>query len=84
MFVTHGADLHASLPLPVALVEELVHDAVGPLAVQIQGLGGVAQVRTVNHVPQHLEGGQRTRVSPLCGSVYVLCVTVLVCVYNCL
>ena len=56
MFVTHGADLHAALPLAVALVEELLHDAVGPLAVQVQGLGGVAEVGAVHHVTKNLGG----------------------------
>ena len=55
VFVAHGADLHASLPLPVPLAEELVHDAVGPLPVQLQGLGRVAEVRTVHHVLENLE-----------------------------
>ena len=55
MLVTHGADLHAPLPLPVPLAEELLHDAVRPLAVQLQGLGGVAQVRTVHHVLEYLD-----------------------------
>ena len=54
MFVTHGADLHASLPLLVSLSEELLHDPLGPLPVERQRLGGVAQVSTVHHVPQHL------------------------------
>ena len=59
VLVAHGADLHAPLPLAVALVEELLHDAVGPLAVQLQGLGGVAQVRTVHHVTQNLPDAER-------------------------
>lgn len=50
VFVTHGTDLHATLPLTVTLAEELIHDAVSPLAVQLQWFGGVAQVRTVHHV----------------------------------
>lgn len=54
MLVAHGADLHAPLPLPVALLEELGHDAVCPLAVQLQWLGGVAEVRTVHQVLQDL------------------------------
>ena len=55
MFVTHGADLHALVPLPVPLGEELHHDAVSPLAVNLQGLGGVTEVSTVNHVLEDLE-----------------------------
>lgn len=56
MLVTHGADLHAPLPFPVALLEELSHDAVRPLAIELQRLGGVAEVCTVHHVPQDLRG----------------------------
>ena len=54
VLVAHGADLHATLTFTVALLEELSHDAVCPLAVQLQRLGGVAEVRTVHHVPQDL------------------------------
>ncbi len=35
VFVTHRADLHASLSLSVTLVEELIHNTVRPLPVQI-------------------------------------------------
>lgn len=55
MFVTHGTDLHAFVPLLVSLGEELHHDAVRPLAVKFQRLGWVAQVGTVDHVLQNLE-----------------------------
>lgn len=54
VLVTHGADLHATLSLSVTLVEELVHDAVCPLAVNIQRLGGVAEISAVNHIAQDL------------------------------
>lgn len=54
MFVTHGADLHATLSLPVALVEELLHDAVRPLPIQLQRLGGVAQISAVHHISKNL------------------------------
>lgn len=50
VFVTHGTDLHAPLPLAVTLAEELLHDTVCPLAVQLQWFGGVTQVCTVHHV----------------------------------
>lgn len=56
MLVAHGTDLHASLTFTVALLEELGHDAVGPLAVKLQRLGGVAKVCAVHHVPQNLHG----------------------------
>ena len=51
MLVAHGTDLHASLTFTVALLEELGHDAVSPLAVKLQRLGGVAKVCAVHHVP---------------------------------
>ena len=54
MFVTHGADFHALVSLPVTLGEELYHDAIRPLPIKLQGLCGVAQVRTVDHVLKDL------------------------------
>ena len=54
VFVTHGADVHAPLPLSVPLQEELLHDALCPAAVQLQGLGGVTEVCTVHHVLEDL------------------------------
>lgn len=54
VLVTHGTDLHASLPLSVSLAEELLHDAVCPLAVQLERLRGVAQVCTVHHILKDL------------------------------
>lgn len=57
--VTHGTDLHVLLPLPVSLGEELHHDAVGPLSVELQGLGRVAKVSTVHHVLENLEKNHR-------------------------
>ncbi len=54
VFVTHGADLHAPLPLSVTLAEELLHDTVRPLPVQLERLSGVAQVCTVHHVLENL------------------------------
>lgn len=64
MLVTHRADVQAGLPLPVALLEELRHDAVGPLAVQGQRLGGVAEVSTVDKVLQDLGAGQEALAGP--------------------
>lgn len=54
LFVTHGADLHAFISLSVSLREKLHHDAVCPLSVQFKRLGGVAEVRTVDHVLKDL------------------------------
>lgn len=55
VLITHGADLHPPLPLSVPLVEELLHNAVSPLTIQLQRLGGVAEIGTVHHVTQHLQ-----------------------------
>ena len=52
--VAHGRDVQPGLPLSVALLEELLHDPVHPVVVQLQGLGGVGQVSAVDHVLQHL------------------------------
>ena len=52
--VAHGGDVEAALPLPVALLEELLHDALAPLPVKLQRLGGVTQVGAVNHVLKNL------------------------------
>lgn len=55
MLVAHGADLHAFLSLSVSLCEELHHDAVCPLAVQLERFGRVTQVCTVYHVLKNLK-----------------------------
>lgn len=59
VLVAHGADLHAALSLPVTLVEELVHDAVCPLSVKVQRLGGVTEIGTVDHITQDLRTSER-------------------------
>lgn len=61
VLVAHGADLHAALPLSVPLAEELLHDAIRPLAVELQGLGGVAQIGAVHHVLQNLQRAEPSR-----------------------
>lgn len=55
VLITHRADLHSPLPLLVSLLEKFLHDAVCPLPIQFQGLGGVAQVCTVYHVAKDLK-----------------------------
>lgn len=55
VFVAHRADFHASFSLFVSLLEELLHDPVRPLPVQLQRLGGIAQVRTMYHVSENLQ-----------------------------
>lgn len=54
VFVTHGANLHAFVSLPVTLGEILHHDAVCPLPVDLQRLRRVAEVGTVDHVLENL------------------------------
>jgi hypothetical protein len=66
VLVTHGADLHATLTFPVTLLEELSHDSVSPLAVQLQWLGGIAEVCTVHHVPKNLHGEKRGGLQRSC------------------
>ena len=61
VFVTHGTDLHALVPLSVSLGKEFHHDAVCPLSVKLQWFGRVAQVSTVDHVLQNLEGRHSVR-----------------------
>ena len=50
MSVAHRADVEAELALDVTLLEELLHDAVRPLSVQLQRLGRVAEVGAMDHV----------------------------------
>ena len=52
--VTHGADVESLGSFQVSLTEELGHDAVGPLLVERQRLGWVAEVGAVHEVLQHL------------------------------
>ncbi len=54
MFVAHGADFYALVTLMVPLSEELHHDAICPLSVELQGFGGVAEVCAVNHILKNL------------------------------
>ena len=53
--VAHGADVDAELAFAVSLPEELLHDAVDPLAVDVHRFGRVAQVGTVQHLRQQLQ-----------------------------
>lgn len=57
--VTHGTDVQTGGAFPVALKEELLHQAVHPLGVEVQGLRGVAEVRAVYHVLQNLQRQQQ-------------------------
>ena len=50
MPVAHRADVEPLFALHVALLEELLHDPVGPLSIQVEWLGRVAQVGAVNHI----------------------------------
>ena len=66
VFVTHGTNLHALVPLSVSLGKELHHDAVCPLSVKLQRFGRVAQVGTVDHVLQNLEERRLVRHTSGC------------------
>ena len=48
--IAHGADIKASLPLLVSLLEELLHDPPNPHLVALQWFGWVGKVSTVDHV----------------------------------
>lgn len=61
VFVAHWTDLHALVPLSVSLGEELHHDAVCPLPVNLEWFGWVAQVGTVDHVLQNLHKKRSVR-----------------------
>jgi len=52
--VAHWADVHALFSLQVALVEELLHNALRPLPVNVKRLCWVAQVSTMYKVLQYL------------------------------
>ena len=54
MSVAHRRDLQAEIALLVALPPELLHDAVRPLDVDVQRLGGIREVGAVDHVLKHL------------------------------
>ena len=54
MPVAHRTDVESLVAFQIALAEELVHDAVRPLAIERQRLGRVAQVGTVHQTLQHL------------------------------
>lgn len=63
VFVTHGANLHAFVSLPVTLGEILHHDTVCPLPVDLQRLCRVAEVSTVHHILENLKPEDGRRVS---------------------
>ena len=73
MFVTHGTNLHALVPLSVSLGKELHHDAVCPLSVKLQRFGWVAQVGTVDHVLQNLEERRLVRHTSGCFFLFQMC-----------
>ena len=54
MAVAHRADLESLLAFQIALEKELFHDAVGPLAVEMERLRRVAEVGTVHQRLQYL------------------------------
>lgn len=50
MSVAHGADLESLGLLEIALTEELLHEAMSPLSVELERLSGVTEVSAVQHV----------------------------------
>ena len=46
--IAHRTDFESLLLFQVSLAKELFHDAVCPLAIEVERLGGIAQVSTVN------------------------------------
>lgn len=53
--VAHGADVNAFLPFQVSLEEELFRYSFRPLTIQLQGLGWVAEVGTMDKTLQNLQ-----------------------------
>lgn len=50
MTIAHGADLESLGLLEIALAEELLHEAMSPLAVELKRFGRVAEVGAVQHI----------------------------------
>lgn len=59
VFIAHGTDLHALVPLSVPLGEELLHNTVCPLPIKLQWFCWVAQVSTMDNVLQNLKRQSR-------------------------
>ncbi len=53
--VAHGRDFDSGVSLPISLPEELLHDPVDPLPVDLQRLRRVREVRAVHHVLKNLQ-----------------------------
>ena len=53
--ITHGRNLQPRLPLPVALSEELLHDPLHPLPIELQRFRRVGQISAVDHVLKDLD-----------------------------
>ena len=60
--ITHGTDIHALFPLLIPLLEELLHDAVTPSAVEWKRLGWGCKVSTMDHVLEDLQRQKNKRV----------------------
>jgi len=54
MSVAHWTNIESQFSLDVALLEELLHDSIGPLAIQAEWFRRVAEIRTMDHVLKHL------------------------------
>lgn len=58
MAIAHRTQVHSVLSLEVALAKKLLHDALCPLAVNVQRLGRITQVGAVYQVLQNLQTTQ--------------------------
>lgn len=54
MAVAHRGHLETELPLLVALSEELLHDSFGPLPVEFQRFGRIAEIGAMDYAVQQL------------------------------
>jgi len=54
MSVAHRANIETKLSLNVTLFEELLHNAICPLTIEVQWLRRVTEVCAVDHVLKHL------------------------------
>ena len=70
--VAHRADVETLLSFQVTLTEELLHDALVPLAIERQRLGRVAQIGTVYQRLQHLPRPYIRRIPRVCSCYTVV------------
>ncbi len=54
--IRQRTDVHTPLSLHVTLTEIVIHDAVHPLIVYIQRFDGIAKIRAMQQIGEHLKG----------------------------